>query len=100
MASVVVQFRVEEDLKNEAAQVYENIGVDLSSALRTFLKRSIKEKGYPFEMNVDQKRRDDATKLMMMFEKQAIDNGIGQMSLDSINEEIENARKSRKKWVF
>ena len=48
MASVVVQFRVEEDLKNEAVQVYENIGIDLSSALRTFLKRSIKEKGFTF----------------------------------------------------
>ena len=79
MASVVVQFRVEEDLKNEAVQVYENIGIDLSSALRAFLKRSIKEKGLPFEMNIDQKRREDAAILMKMFENQALNNGTKQM---------------------
>lgn len=79
MASVVVQFRVEEDLKNEAVQVYENIGIDLSSALRAFLKRSIEEKGFPFEMNIDQKRREDAAILMKMFENQALNNGTKQM---------------------
>lgn len=51
-------------------------------------------------MNVDQKRREDATRLMMMFEKQAIESGVGNMSLESINKEIDNGRKDRKKRVF
>lgn len=97
MASVVVQFRVEEELKNEAAQVYENIGVDLSSALRTFLKRSIKEKGFPFEMNDKQKSSIDESELMRAFEKQAIDNKLNSMTFEDINSEIANARKNRKK---
>lgn len=51
-------------------------------------------------MNVDQKRREDATRLMMMFEKQAIESGVGNMLLENINNEIDNGRKDRKKRVF
>ena len=51
-------------------------------------------------MNVDQKRREDAIRLMMMFEKQAIESGVGNMSLENMNNEIDNGRKDRKKRVF
>lgn len=48
MATSIVQFRVDDDLKNEATAVYEKLGIDLSTAMRMFLKRSVMENGIPF----------------------------------------------------
>ena len=41
MATSIVQFRVDDDLKNEATKIYEELGIDLSTAMRMFLKRSV-----------------------------------------------------------
>ena len=37
MASTLVQIRVDEKLKDDAAAVYEDLGLDLSTAVRIFL---------------------------------------------------------------
>ncbi len=36
MAGSVVQVRIDEKLKKEVSKVYENLGLDLSSAVRMF----------------------------------------------------------------
>ena len=48
MANTLIQVRVDEELKNQASEIYEALGLDLSSAIRMFLKRSIIENGIPF----------------------------------------------------
>ena len=53
MASSVVQFRVEEELKAQATELFEKLGIDLSTALRIFLKRSVAAKGLPFSMTLE-----------------------------------------------
>lgn len=53
MPNTLIQFRVDEDLKNEASALFEELGIDLSTALRIFLIRSVKEKGMPFDMKLD-----------------------------------------------
>ena len=40
MATSIVQFRVDDDLKNEAIEIYDRLGIDLSTAMRMFLKRN------------------------------------------------------------
>lgn len=48
--TTLIQVRVEENLKREASKIYEELGLDLSTAIRLFLKRSITENGIPFSM--------------------------------------------------
>lgn len=55
MASTLVQIRVDEDLKNEAASIYERLGLDLPTAIRVFLKKSVEESGIPFSLKVEKK---------------------------------------------
>ena len=38
MASSVVQFRIDDDLKDQAAEIFDKLGLDLSTAIRIFLK--------------------------------------------------------------
>ena len=37
----VLQIRIEEELKNQAGAIYNELGMDLSTAVRMFLKKSI-----------------------------------------------------------
>jgi len=41
MASSVLQVRVDEGLRSQAAAIYEDLGIDLQTAVRIFLKRSV-----------------------------------------------------------
>ena len=51
MANSVLQIRIDEDLKNNAAEVFDSIGLDLSTAIRMFLNKSILINGLPFDIN-------------------------------------------------
>ncbi len=53
MATSIVQFRIEDDLKAQATEIFDKLGLDLSTALRIFLKRSVAVKGIPFSMTLD-----------------------------------------------
>lgn len=55
MSTSIVQFRIDDDLKTQATEIYEELGLDLSTALRIFLKRSVSVRGLPFSMTLDKK---------------------------------------------
>ena len=42
-----LQLRIDSKLKDDAVAVYENLGMDLSTAIRVFLKKSVSEQGIP-----------------------------------------------------
>lgn len=50
MAATVLQVRVDEDLKNRASQLFDDLGLDLPTAVRVFLKKSLATGGIPFEI--------------------------------------------------
>lgn len=52
MATSVIQFRINDDLKEQATEIYNKLGLDLSTAIRIFLKRSIAVRGLPFNMTL------------------------------------------------
>lgn len=99
MATSIVQFRVDDDLKNEATKIYEELGIDLSTAMRMFLKRSVIVNGIPFSMVVpkDEYNAAEALSLMNKLNAGAVNNGVSEMTLEEINSEIEACRKERKK---
>ena len=41
--SIIIQVRVEEDLKRDAMKVLDKIGIDMPTAIRVFLKRIVAE---------------------------------------------------------
>lgn len=98
MATSIVQFRIEEDLKNEATALYEKLGIDLSTAMRMFLKRSVYVNGIPFSMVLPKEEYSVSKALEFMGElnKSASENGTEKMSLDDINSEISSYRKERR----
>ena len=55
MATTLVQVRIDDELKNQATAIYDALGIDLSTAVRMFLKRSVMVNGVPFSMTLPKK---------------------------------------------
>ena len=50
MANGLLQLRVDDNLKREATEIYSQLGLDLPTAIRMFLTRSVQVRGIPFSM--------------------------------------------------
>ncbi len=53
-----IQVCLDEKLKNEAAEVFENLGIDMSTAIRMFLKVVVADKKLPFQTLLPRKKVD------------------------------------------
>ena len=92
----VLQIRIEEELKNQAGAIYNELGMDLSTAVRMFLKKSISVGGIPFDPKVDTGTLRAIIAIDNM-RNTSEENGNSEMTLDEINAEIKKAREERKK---
>jgi len=50
---VSLQIRIDDTLRNQAQQVAHNLGMDLTTAVRVFLKQMVHSNGLPFKPEVD-----------------------------------------------
>ena len=96
MYMAVLQVRLDEDLKNKATAVYNELGIDLSTAVRMFLKRSVVEGGIPFSTRINESTLDAILAIEDM-RNTSEKNGNSSMTLEEINEEIKKSRLERKK---
>lgn len=51
MKSVNVTFRVDEELKSQADQLFADLGMSLSTAFNIFLRQSVREQQIPFAIS-------------------------------------------------
>ncbi|NLR31506.1 type II toxin-antitoxin system RelB/DinJ family antitoxin [Levilactobacillus tujiorum] len=47
-----LNIRVDGELKDEAQAIYQQLGLDMSTAITLFLKQSVADKGLPFRPNL------------------------------------------------
>lgn len=95
MATSLVQVRVDDELKKQATALYDSLGIDLSTAVRMFLKRSVLVNGVPFTMTfpINESKSEKAMKALQELSVAAAENGTSEMSLDDINAEIDAVRR-------
>lgn len=53
-----IQIRIDDELKESAINLFNDLGLDLSTAIRLFLKRSVDDKKLPFKL--DSKKHDSS----------------------------------------
>ncbi|MGN0592675.1 MAG: type II toxin-antitoxin system RelB/DinJ family antitoxin [Ruminococcus sp.] len=94
---VLVQFRVDSDLKNEVTEIYNALGMDLPTAFRMFMMRSKMVRGIPFETTLPEENVTKAEGLLAFEELRRQAAHVPEMTLDEINSEISEARKARRK---
>ena len=92
----VLQVRIDDDLKNQASAIFNGLGLDLSTAIRMFLKKAVLERGIPFDTRFDETTLKGilaVERMRTISEK----NGNCNMTLEEINEEIRLAREENKR---
>lgn len=50
MATAVLQTRVDTEMKLEAESLFESLGLDITTAIRLFLRQSINQQRIPFDI--------------------------------------------------
>ena len=48
-----IAVRVDDDLKKEATALFNELGLDMSTAVKLFLKQSVLTRSIPFEVKLD-----------------------------------------------
>lgn len=57
--SATFTFRLNPELKEEAIELFEALGINLSDALNIFIYQAVKEGGFPFEIKRDKIVKQD-----------------------------------------
>ena len=99
MATTIMEIPVDTSLKDKATEVFDKIGLDIPTAFRMFLTRSVYENGLPFGVTMPRPSSNGNAGLLALhaLSVEAKQNGTSEMTLDEINAEIEAARVERSK---
>ncbi|MDO4754057.1 MAG: type II toxin-antitoxin system RelB/DinJ family antitoxin [Bacillota bacterium] len=58
MSTTPTQIRIDAEIKKQAVELFENLGLDMSGAVNLFLHQCVLRGGIPFRIEVPQYRRD------------------------------------------
>lgn len=96
MTNNLVQFRIDENSKIQAALICNKLGIDLQTYMRMCIAKLILNNGIPFDMVLNDKPSKELNALLEA-NRISHENGNSEMTLDEINEEIRLAREDLNK---
>ena len=53
MATTNLNIRIDEDLKKQAEDIFNELGLNMSTALTVFLRQTVRSNGIPFDLRLD-----------------------------------------------
>lgn len=53
MATTNLNIRIDADLKKQAEDIFNELGLNMSTALTVFLRQTVRSNGIPFELRLD-----------------------------------------------
>ncbi|MDU3084380.1 MAG: type II toxin-antitoxin system RelB/DinJ family antitoxin [Streptococcus mitis] len=57
MSKTSMSIRLDSEVKEQAQQVFNNLGMDMTTAINIFLRQAIQYRGLPFDVRLDENRR-------------------------------------------
>ncbi|WP_172931488.1 type II toxin-antitoxin system RelB/DinJ family antitoxin [Streptococcus sp. 10824] len=57
MSKTSMSIRLDSDVKEQAQQVFNNLGMDMTTAINIFLRQAIQYQGLPFDVRLDENRK-------------------------------------------
>ena len=57
MSKTSMSIRLDSEVKEQAQQVFSNLGMDMTTAINIFLRQAIQYQGLPFDVRLDESRR-------------------------------------------
>ena len=56
MSKTSMSIRLDSEVKEQAQQVFNNLGMDMTTAINIFLRQAIQYQGLPFDVRLDENR--------------------------------------------
>ena len=98
-----LSIRIDRDLKEEADQVFNALGMNLTTAITVFVRQAVRQKKIPFEIALYPENegkgnimRDAMTATERIWQN-SVRNGTDKLTMEEIDAEIAGARTARKK---
>ena len=88
MKTTNLNIRVDKEIKEDAETIFEELGLNMSSAINIFLKKVINERGLPFSVTLPKPNRK-TSKAIKQGEKIINDNTPGYESIDELKEALD-----------
>ncbi len=97
MAQATFSIRMDEELKKQFDELCFDFGMSASTAFTVFAKAVVRERKIPFEISSPnpQITRENAFKVFQLLREEAKQNGMQDLTLDEINEEIRLTRQEK-----
>ncbi|MBZ4246758.1 type II toxin-antitoxin system RelB/DinJ family antitoxin [Streptococcus pneumoniae] len=57
MSKMSMSIRLDSEVKEQAQQVFNNLGMDMTTAINIFLRQAIQYQGLPFDVRLDENRK-------------------------------------------
>lgn len=94
MAQATFSVRMDANLKKQFDRLCSDFGMNASTAINVFARAVVRERKIPFEISSPETEvsREGAMQAFETLRSSAKENGLQNMSLDEINEEIRLAR--------
>lgn len=93
MAQATFSIRMDESLKRQFDALCADFGMNATTAFNVFARAVVRERKIPFEIHAsDEFSRKDGMQAFLALRAEAKENGIQDMPLEEINEEIRQAR--------
>ena len=79
--------RIDSELRSQSEAIYSALGLSLGTAINVFLKKSVSEGGFAFDVRLDVPGRETVV-AMLEAEKIAKDSSVEAMSVEDALEEL------------
>ena len=86
MSKTSMSIRLDSEVKEQAQQVFNNLGMDMTTAINIFLRQAIQYQGLPFDVRLDENQ-----KLLQVLTDLDQNRNMSQ-SFESVSELMENLR--------
>ncbi|MBQ5968851.1 MAG: type II toxin-antitoxin system RelB/DinJ family antitoxin [Clostridia bacterium] len=95
MAQATFSVRMDETLKNQFDKLCQDFGMNMTTAINVFARAVVRQRRIPFEISSPdfQVTRNGAIQAFQALRAQAKKNGLSDMTLNEINDEIGRARR-------
>jgi len=100
MTTTTINFKVEEEIKEEAQKIFKEMGLNMTTAFNMFLVKTIQERQLPFQPTANKKPEVEWEELSPLIQEK-LDSALSVMETEktySIQDLIENKEKLRKKY--
>jgi DNA-damage-inducible protein J len=97
-----LSIRIDRDLKDEADQVFNAMGMNLTTAITIFVRQAVRQKKIPFEITLYPENEgkenimSDAMAATERIWQNSIRNGTDKLTIEEIDAEIAKVRAARK----